>query len=56
MFRNSILYRRWWYIKRRNLRCFRLMLRLAITALIIGIAILVSQSDMLRLLAYFFSS
>gem|GEM_PF-663536 len=56
MFRNSILYRRWRYVKRRNLRRFRLLLRLAITALIISAAIIVSQSGLLHLITYFFSS
>ncbi|HEX2944736.1 MAG TPA: hypothetical protein VHT96_02135 [Clostridia bacterium] len=56
MFRNSILYRRWWYIKRRNTRLIRLLLRLAITALITGLAVLVSQSDLFHLITYFFSS
>lgn len=56
MFRNSMLYRRWWYVKRRNLRRFRLMLRLMITAFIVYVAYVISQSNLPHLFIYFFSS
>ena len=34
MFRNSNLYRRWWYVKRRNINRIRLLVRLLIAMLI----------------------
>lgn len=50
MLRGSKLYRRWWYIKKRNIRKLRMLLRLALTALIMCIVLLVTQINILELL------
>lgn len=41
--RNSNLYRRWWYIKRRNINRIRLLLRLLIALLIMGAVLLFAE-------------
>lgn len=51
MLRTSRLYRRWWYMKKRNIKRIRLLLRLVITALIICILYLFSQMGFTQLLA-----
>ncbi|HEY8349780.1 MAG TPA: hypothetical protein VIM13_08135 [Clostridia bacterium] len=43
MIRNSNLYRRWWYIKRRNINRIRLLLRLLIALLIMGAVLLFAE-------------
>lgn len=43
MIRNSILYRRWWYVKRRNIKKIRLLLRLALAAIIMWLVLIFSQ-------------
>ena len=50
MFRSSRLYRRWWYIKKRNINRIRMLLRLAITVLIISIVYLFTQLNIIELL------
>ncbi|NLK86941.1 MAG: hypothetical protein GX279_05565 [Clostridiaceae bacterium] len=50
MFRNSRLYRRWWYMKKRNIKRIRMLLRFAITILIICIVYLFSQISIAELL------
>jgi hypothetical protein len=50
MLRNSILYRRWWYVKRRNIRRLRMLLRVAITAFITCIVLLITHINILGFL------
>lgn len=45
MFRNSNLYRRWWYVKRRNINRIRMLLRLLITLLIMAVILLFARLD-----------
>jgi len=52
MFRNSRFYRRWWYIKRRNIRKLRLLLRLTLAALIMSLVFLVAQSNIRMLFGF----
>jgi hypothetical protein len=50
VFRNSRLYRRWWYMKKRNIKRIRMLLRFAITVLIVCIFYLISQINIIDLL------
>jgi hypothetical protein len=43
MFRNSNLYRRWWYVKRRNINRIRLLVRLLIAMLIMSAILLFAE-------------
>ena len=47
MLRNTNLYRRWWYVKRRNINSIRLLLRLLITLLIMCTLLLFIRMDIL---------
>ncbi len=47
MFRNSKLYRRWWYVKRRNINRIRLLLRLLIALLIMSAILLFAELGIL---------
>jgi len=38
MIKNSILYHRWWYIKKRNIKKIRLLLRFVLAAIVICFA------------------
>jgi hypothetical protein len=50
MFRSSNLYRRWWYMKKRNIKRIRMLLRLALTALIMVVVYLFTQINIFELL------
>jgi hypothetical protein len=50
MFRNSNLYRRWWYTKRRNIKRIRMLLRLGITVLIMSVVYMLIQINIFDLL------
>ncbi|NLV36340.1 MAG: hypothetical protein GXY17_06670 [Clostridiaceae bacterium] len=52
MFRKSRIYRRWWYVKKRNTRQIRLLLRFAIATLVISLTAIVLQLDILRVLGF----
>ncbi|HOQ07884.1 MAG TPA: hypothetical protein PLP87_08790 [Clostridiales bacterium] len=47
MFRNSKLYRRWWYVKRRNINRIRLLVRLLIAMLIMSAILLFAELGIL---------
>lgn len=50
MFRNSLLYRRLWYVRKRNIKKIHLLLRLALAVLIMWAVILLSRQDILAVL------
>jgi len=52
MFRNCMLYRRWWYVKRRNIKKIRLILRLSLAAIIMWFVLMISQSTVFTLLSF----
>ncbi|MEN6315629.1 MAG: hypothetical protein ABFD25_15450 [Clostridiaceae bacterium] len=56
MFKNCILYRRWWYVKRRNIKKIRLLLRLALAAIIMWLVLMASQSSVIALFSSYLSS
>jgi len=42
MFRGSMLYRRWWYVKKRNIKRIHFMLRLVMAAVLIRLVFYVT--------------
>ncbi len=42
MFRSSMFYRRWWYVKKRNIKKIHFMLRLALAAILIRLVFYVT--------------
>ena len=50
MFRNSILYRRLWYVRKRNIKKIHLLLRLVLAAAIMWAVFMFSQHDILTAL------
>ena len=52
MIRNSILYRRWWYVRKRNIKKIRLLLRLTLAAMIIGLVVFLEQNNIFSILGF----
>jgi len=52
MFRKSMIYRRWWYIKKRNIRKIRLLLRFTIVAVIMCLVAIFVQCNILQLMGF----
>ncbi|MGI6668689.1 MAG: hypothetical protein ACOX4M_04490 [Acetivibrionales bacterium] len=52
MFKSSLLYRRWWYIKKRNIKRIRMLLRLSMAACLTYLAVVLMNLDIMKLLGF----
>jgi hypothetical protein len=52
MLRNSILYRRLWYVRKRNIKKIHLLLRLTLAAAILWAVFTLSRQDILSALGF----